>query len=135
MTKAPPLIAIPLALALCSPAYAATKSKTHKPSTATTTTAPVASAAPAAASDPVKQVETFHAALLDSMKSAKSLGVQGRYNKLAPAVDASFDFPAMTQAIVGPDWASMSETDRKSIIDRSEERRVGKECRSRWSPY
>src|ERR1051326_4158738 len=117
MTKAPPLIAIPLALALCSPAYAATKSKTHKPSTATTTTAPVASAAPAAASDPVKQVETFHAALLDSMKSAKSLGVQGRYNKLAPAVDASFDFPAMTQAIVGPDWASMSETDRKSIID------------------
>ena len=23
----------------------------------------------------------------------------------------------------------------KGIIDRSEERRVGKECRSRWSPY
>ena len=23
----------------------------------------------------------------------------------------------------------------KSLIDRSEERRVGKECRSRWSPY
>ena len=22
-----------------------------------------------------------------------------------------------------------------AIIDRSEERRVGKECRSRWSPY
>ena len=22
-----------------------------------------------------------------------------------------------------------------SIVDRSEERRVGKECRSRWSPY
>ena len=24
---------------------------------------------------------------------------------------------------------------RKEIIKRSEERRVGKECRSRWSPY
>ena len=24
---------------------------------------------------------------------------------------------------------------RKMAIDRSEERRVGKECRSRWSPY
>ena len=23
----------------------------------------------------------------------------------------------------------------KEILDRSEERRVGKECRSRWSPY
>ena len=23
----------------------------------------------------------------------------------------------------------------KEVIDRSEERRVGKECRSRWSPY
>src|SRR3712207_4396760 len=28
------------------------------------------------------------------------------------------------------------ETNRnKNVIDRSEERRVGKECRSRWSPY
>ena len=24
---------------------------------------------------------------------------------------------------------------KQAIIDRSEERRVGKECRSRWSPY
>ena len=23
----------------------------------------------------------------------------------------------------------------KDVLDRSEERRVGKECRSRWSPY
>jgi len=24
---------------------------------------------------------------------------------------------------------------QNAVIDRSEERRVGKECRSRWSPY
>ena len=24
---------------------------------------------------------------------------------------------------------------RRALLDRSEERRVGKECRSRWSPY
>ena len=29
---------------------------------------------------------------------------------------------------------SNKETDKKSVV-RSEERRVGKECRSRWSPY
>ena len=30
------------------------------------------------------------------------------------------------------DWKSMGV---ELVIDRSEERRVGKECRSRWSPY
>ena len=29
----------------------------------------------------------------------------------------------------------IKEVDAKGIIARSEERRVGKECRSRWSPY
>src|SRR5256884_9972481 len=29
----------------------------------------------------------------------------------------------------------VSERRRRSIVMRSEERRVGKECRSRWSPY
>ena len=28
-----------------------------------------------------------------------------------------------------------AEAEAKKILDRSEERRVGKECRSRWSPY
>jgi len=33
-----------------------------------------------------------------------------------------------------PGWESLlNETD--ILVDRSEERRVGKECRSRWSPY
>ena len=30
---------------------------------------------------------------------------------------------------------SMTEANVYSKTDRSEERRVGKECRSRWSPY
>jgi phospholipid transport system substrate-binding protein len=111
MTRAVRLIALPLVLALCGPADAVSKSKTHK-TTTTTAASPVASAG-----DPVKAVEAFHAALLDSMKRAKELGVQGRYNRLAPAVDAAFDFPAMTQAIVGPDWANMSAADRKTVID------------------
>ena len=29
----------------------------------------------------------------------------------------------------------LSDPDIISNVDRSEERRVGKECRSRWSPY
>ena len=80
--------------------------------------APAASAPAAASSDPAaRQVDAFHAALLDTMKRAKELGVQGRYNRLQPAVDSAFDFATMTQAIVGPGWASMSAADRKSVID------------------
>ena len=30
---------------------------------------------------------------------------------------------------------SVSKTDCNNYCNRSEERRVGKECRSRWSPY
>ena len=29
----------------------------------------------------------------------------------------------------------VSNDDLAQVMDRSEERRVGKECRSRWSPY
>ena len=32
-------------------------------------------------------------------------------------------------------WASVPETVPAEKPTRSEERRVGKECRSRWSPY
>ena len=40
----------------------------------------------------------------------------------------------------GGDWGSFDEDEAKGAIHhaldlRSEERRVGKECRSRWSPY
>lgn len=79
------------------------------------------SAAPAAqapASDPAaKQIEAFHGTLIETMKQAKELGVQGRFKKLEPAVGAAFDFPAMTQTIVGPSWTSMSAGDRAKIID------------------
>ena len=30
---------------------------------------------------------------------------------------------------------TLGNTMRRALLSRSEERRVGKECRSRWSPY
>jgi len=37
----------------------------------------------------------------------------------------------------GPDGKTSwrVEVDEEQLLERSEERRVGKECRSRWSPY
>ena len=36
---------------------------------------------------------------------------------------------------LGRDENTEIQSSNESYIDRSEERRVGKECRSRWSPY
>ena len=33
------------------------------------------------------------------------------------------------------EYAQMMKEKRQALFNRSEERRVGKECRSRWSPY
>ena len=38
-------------------------------------------------------------------------------------------------AIVAAFFPAFSPSRITKLIDRSEERRVGKECRSRWSPY
>src|SRR2546430_15297516 len=37
--------------------------------------------------------------------------------------------------VFGEDLAALSRTEIYALRKRSEERRVGKECRSRWSPY
>jgi phospholipid transport system substrate-binding protein len=61
-------------------------------------------------------VERFHAALLDTMKQGKALGINGRFKKLEPEVGADFDLATMTQFTVGPAWSSMTAADRASII-------------------
>ena len=43
--------------------------------------------------------------------------------------------PDGTVAVSIPFHSSWEEADRFVLRHRSEERRVGKECRSRWSPY
>src|SRR3712207_231355 len=49
------------------------------------------------------------------------------------ALNATKQIPIVYTAVTDPKAAGL---DRKSITGtRSEERRVGKECRSRWSPY
>jgi phospholipid transport system substrate-binding protein len=74
-------------------------------------------AAESGALDPAaKRVESFYAVLLDCMRRANELGVQGRYKVLEPAVEAEFDLPEMTRLSVGPAWASMSEADRQKVI-------------------
>jgi phospholipid transport system substrate-binding protein len=63
-----------------------------------------------------QQIETFYAALVDSMKHGKELGPQGRFKQLTPVVEQTFDLPLMAQLTVGPAWTMMSDEDKKAII-------------------
>ena len=81
-------------------------------------TALLASAAKAEAPDPaVQQVQTFYNVLLDSMKHAKELRMKGRYEKLKPVTEQSFDFPDMVRFVVGSsNWATMPAADQQALL-------------------
>ena len=75
-----------------------------------------APAALAAQADPAAaRIESFDASLLDVMKGGSALGGKGRYRKLAPVIESTFDIPLMTRVAVGPAWTAMSEADRAAL--------------------
>ncbi len=80
--------------------------------------AAMAARAADAPTDPAaKQIQSFYDVLVATMKNGPKLGIQGRYDKLKPAVEAAFNLPAMTQFAVGPDWSKFSSADHKALID------------------
>src|ERR1039458_6984393 len=72
----------------------------------------------------IDQLEQLGA--IDNFNKRSALAVRGDH----PDGGSVFDADALTQRVIGLHFA------RKLAlgVDRSEERRVGKECRSRWSP-
>lgn len=65
------------------------------------------------ASTPTATVEVFHAGLLDIMKHAKTLGFQGRIDKLEPLMAATFDLDFMASKTVGRHWNKLSDAEKK----------------------
>jgi phospholipid transport system substrate-binding protein len=68
-----------------------------------------------AASAPAK-IQAFYDVLLAGMKSAKDLGVQGRYEKLAPVVRQTFDTANMTRVACGPSWSKIPADKQQALI-------------------
>jgi len=66
---------------------------------------------PAGAQQPnaIQVVEAFHQSLLEVMKEAKTLGVKGRYKKLAPRIERSFHLPLMIQVATSSHWRKADE--------------------------
>ncbi|HJW41814.1 MAG TPA: ABC transporter substrate-binding protein [Rhizomicrobium sp.] len=72
----------------------------------------------AQAPDPaVATVQGFYDTLLESMKGGKSLGIQGRYNKLKPAIEQAFELTTMIKYAVGPAWDTASAADQRALSD------------------
>lgn len=72
----------------------------------------------AAEIDPaVARIRGFYDVLLDSMKSAQRLPVRARYEKLEPAVRATFDLSAMTRIAVGSAWTSIRSEEQQALLD------------------
>ena len=73
---------------------------------------PPAAVAPTASS-PVPVIEAFHAGLLEIMKDAKTIGFQGRVEKLEPLMKRTFDLDFMASKTVGRHWATLSAADQQ----------------------
>lgn len=78
----------------------------------------------------VRTIQSFYDSLTDSMKQAKQLGVGGRFNKLKPSVEETFDIPAMTQLAVGPKWSSVPVADQKALVQAFERMTIANYARN-----
>jgi phospholipid transport system substrate-binding protein len=70
----------------------------------------------AAPSDQQQFVQSFYGVLLSNMKDGRMLGESGRYARLAPVVDRTFDIPSMTRLAVGPTWATLAPAQQQQLI-------------------
>jgi len=71
--------------------------------------------AEAAGADAMQTVRTFYDALLGTMREGPQLGVKGRFDRLAPAIDQTFDLAFMARTAVGPQWLKFSESEREDV--------------------
>jgi len=79
--------------------------------------APAPDPAPAADQQGAERVvERLHEALLGVMKDAKTLGYEGRYERLSPVIRELFDLPFMAEKSVGRHWKSAGEENQRALV-------------------
>jgi phospholipid transport system substrate-binding protein len=70
----------------------------------------------AAVPEPQDAVRGFYGVLLGTMRDGRTLGESGRYARLAPAVDRTFDIPTMTRLAIGPAWGTLSPAQQQQLL-------------------
>jgi phospholipid transport system substrate-binding protein len=79
--------------------------------------APALAASASQAAAPVGPVQRLDNTLIEVMQNADQLKFQGRYDKLAPVLNAVFDVPEMTRIAVGPMWNDASASEKTAMVD------------------
>ena len=62
-------------------------------------------------------IDGLNASLLDVMRDAKSLGFQGRVQKLTPVLNNSYSFAEMARIVIGSQWKTLDEQQKAKVID------------------
>ncbi len=71
----------------------------------------------AAEPTPSDIVERLNVVLIEVMQGAETLGFQGRYERLAPVLSATFDFPWMARISAGRHWRALDEATRGRFVE------------------
>ncbi len=64
-----------------------------------------------------KVIEAFHGDLLAIMKDAETLGYEGRYEKLGPGLQRTFDLDFMAEKAVGSHWRKLEAEQQEQLRD------------------
>jgi phospholipid transport system substrate-binding protein len=62
-------------------------------------------------------VQGLYDALLGTMKSGRTLGQSGRFARLEPVIRRTFDITTMARLSVGSSWATLSEAQRRQVVE------------------
>jgi phospholipid transport system substrate-binding protein len=74
-------------------------------------------AAAQGAGDPKATVQAFYDTLEDTMKHGDQLGFDGRYDRLEPVIQRTFDVPVMAKIAIGSEWTAFSADEKTRMLD------------------
>lgn len=77
---------------------------------------PSASAVAAGPGSAERVVRDYYAVLTQVMRSAKSLGFDGRYKTLSPVVERTFDLKLIARVAVGRHWSKLGTRQRGDLV-------------------
>jgi phospholipid transport system substrate-binding protein len=70
-----------------------------------------------ATAEPQEIVRGFYGSLLHTMQNGRTLGQSGRYAKLAPVVNKTFDLSLMARLALGPSWTTLTPVQQQQLTE------------------
>jgi phospholipid transport system substrate-binding protein len=71
----------------------------------------------ASAGPPTELIQRLNATFIGVMRDAATLGYEGRYETLEPALVAAYDFPEMTRVSSGRYWRKLTDAQKQQLVE------------------